>query len=98
MQVLGVSHIAIAVTDMDAALAFYRDVLGLTVDADWTQQLTVERSGEVTGGRAIKRRQAWLRWGPLGDATAALALDQMLSPEPVDRRSEAFDLGIHHIA
>jgi catechol 2,3-dioxygenase-like lactoylglutathione lyase family enzyme len=98
MPVLGVSHMALAVTDMEAAFGFYRDVLGLRIDADWTQELTIERSGEVTGGRAIRRRTAWLRWDPLGEHTAALTLDQMLSPEPADRRAEAFDLGIHHLA
>ncbi len=31
-QTIGLNHIAIAVTDMDAALVFYRDVLGLHLD------------------------------------------------------------------
>jgi catechol 2,3-dioxygenase-like lactoylglutathione lyase family enzyme len=97
MTVLGVSHVAIGVTDMDAALAFYRDVLALEVTADWTQRLSAEQGPELHGGRAIERRLVWLRWSN-GLHEAALALDQLLSPEPADKRAELYDLGTHHVA
>jgi catechol 2,3-dioxygenase-like lactoylglutathione lyase family enzyme len=41
------SHVVIAVSDMDRALAFYRDVLGMDVVFDQ------ELSGEPFGGRAV---------------------------------------------
>ena len=34
MQVLGVHHVSLNVTDVDAALAFYTEVLGLAVRSD----------------------------------------------------------------
>jgi catechol 2,3-dioxygenase-like lactoylglutathione lyase family enzyme len=34
MEASGVSHIAICVRDMDKSLEFYRDVLGMVVEAD----------------------------------------------------------------
>ena len=97
-MILSYSHIAIAVTDMDAALGFYRDVLGMTVSADWMQELKSSRSATITGGRDIRRRCVWLRWAGMGGHLPGLALDQMYSPVPPDRRAELFDLGINHVA
>jgi catechol 2,3-dioxygenase-like lactoylglutathione lyase family enzyme len=97
-MILNYSHIAIAVTDMDAALDFYCEVLGMSVSADWMQELKAEKSGEITGGRDIKRRCVWLRWSGIGGSQPGLALDQMFSPEPPDHRAELFDLGVNHIA
>ena len=31
MAVLGISHVAVGVSDMDRALVFYRDIIGLRV-------------------------------------------------------------------
>jgi catechol 2,3-dioxygenase-like lactoylglutathione lyase family enzyme len=97
MGVLAVSHIAIGVTDMDRALVFYRDVLGLRVDADWIQRLTEDQGRELHGGRAIERRCVWLRWGE-GTAASAINLDELHTPRPEDRRAGIYDLGVHHIS
>jgi catechol 2,3-dioxygenase-like lactoylglutathione lyase family enzyme len=98
-HVLGYSHVSIAVTDMDAALGFYRDVLGLTVDADWTQDLYASQSASLSGPRDITRRCVWLRWPGADKGTGAgLALDQMITPKPADNRAELYGLGIHHFA
>jgi len=43
MDATGVSHIAICVRDLDRSLAFYRDILGMTVTADRIQDTTVAR-------------------------------------------------------
>ena len=92
MTVLGVSHIAVGVTDMDRSLVFYRDVLGLSVTADWQQEFT-----DFTNGQQVRRRTAWLRWG-VGAHQSALTLDHVEAPKPSDRRAELFDLGTHHFS
>lgn len=97
MAVLAVSHIAIGVTDMDRALVFYRDVLGLRVDADWQQRLSEDEGRELHRGRAIDRRCVWLRWGD-GEHQSAINLDELRSPRPEDRRSDIYDLGVHHVS
>jgi catechol 2,3-dioxygenase-like lactoylglutathione lyase family enzyme len=97
MGVISVSHIAVGVTDMDRALIFYRDVLGLRVDADWRQTFTAEQAAELHKGRAIDRRCVWLRWGH-GEHASAINLDELRAPEPGDNRSDIYDLGFHHIA
>jgi catechol 2,3-dioxygenase-like lactoylglutathione lyase family enzyme len=97
MSVLAVSHIAIGVADMDRALGFYRDVLGLRVDADWRQQLGEDEGRELHKGRAIDRRCVWLRWGE-GPHRSAINLDELHSPAPADRRADIYDLGLHHVA
>ena len=99
MTVLAVSHIAIGVTDMDRALEFYRDVLGLRVDADWRQRLGEDEGRELHGGRAIERRCVWLRWdGQDGANSSAINLDQLIEPRPQDRRAAIYDLGVHHVS
>lgn len=97
MAVIAVSHIAIGVTDMERSLVFYRDVLGLRVDADFQQQLTEDEGRELHRGRAIDRRCVWLRWGD-GDHQSAINLDELRSPEPADRRADIYDLGVHHVS
>lgn len=99
MTVLAVSHIAIGVTDMNRALEFYRDVLGLRVDADWRQRLGEDEGRELHGGRAIERRCVWLRWdGQDGANSSAINLDQLIEPRPQDRRAAIYDLGVHHVS
>jgi len=34
MECTGISHIAVCVRDMDKSLAFYRDILGMTISKD----------------------------------------------------------------
>jgi catechol 2,3-dioxygenase-like lactoylglutathione lyase family enzyme len=97
MTVLAMSHIAIGVTDMERALPFYRDVLGLRVDADWRQQLGEDEGRELHKGRAIDRRCVWLRWGD-GPNQSAINLDELLAPQARDRRADIYDLGVHHVS
>jgi catechol 2,3-dioxygenase-like lactoylglutathione lyase family enzyme len=51
MSVQAVSHIAVGVRDMDGALGFYRDVLGLRVTAD-----KIEEFPQGPGQPPAKRR------------------------------------------
>jgi len=100
MAVRNVSHIALGVTDLDKALTFYRDVLGMTVDADYEQDLPPGGIDDgLNKGRHITRRQVWLRWGGEGGRHAgALTIDQLRKPVPADTRSDIYDLGVHHFA
>lgn len=97
MAILGVSHIALGVSDMDAALAFYTKVVGLTVRTVFNQEIGADQGAALHGGRAIRRRQAWLAYGD-DPHSAALALDQLYEPTPADCRAAIYDLGTHHFA
>ena len=96
-MVVGVSHIALGVTDVDKALTFYRGVLGMEVTADYFQDLPPDRGPELHKGRHIKRRQVWLRWGT-GEHASALTLDELHEPVPADKRGDIYDLGVHHFS
>ncbi len=99
MAIKSVSHIALGVTDIERALSFYRDVLGMAVDADYVQDLPPGgMDHELNKGRDIRRRQVWLRWGEAGPHAGALTIDQLFRPEPADRRGDIYDLGVHHFA
>jgi len=96
MAVLGASHLAIGVVDMDRALPFYVDVLGFSVTSDFQQEMTPDQAPELHRGRQIRRRQVWLRQS--GDPLAmAIALDELSSGDPADRRADIYDIGIHHV-
>jgi len=96
MTIFGVSHIPIGVADMDAALPFYRDVLGLAVMSDFEQELRPDEAPELHRGRHIARRQVWLRQND-AEHSVAIALDQLWRGDPADRRADIYDLGIHHV-
>jgi len=86
---VGISHIAIGVTDLEESIAFYRDVLGLTVS------LQDEEVG--TGLAPFHRHAAYLRWKN-GPATGFIVLDRHIGQEPFGKPAEIFQLGFHHIA
>ena len=92
MPVRGVSHVAVGVRDMDAALPFYRDVLGLRVAFDG-----IEEFGDPAKGAVTRRRAVYLRH-PDGDGedAAFLVLDQQLSRDPWGDPARLFQIGLHH--
>ena len=90
MAVRAVSHVAIGVTDMERALRFYRDALGLTVTQDTTQDFPAY-GAELP---AARRRGVYMRWRD-SDDDSFIVLDQH------DRGQGAnplkfYDTGIHH--
>jgi catechol 2,3-dioxygenase-like lactoylglutathione lyase family enzyme len=85
----GISHIAIGVTDMEASLRFYRDVLGMT--------LTVDRAEKREGERPKNRRACYLRWDDRPGATYVV-LDQQIDQAPEGQASKLFSIGVHHLA
>jgi len=92
MVIRAVSHVAIGVRDMDRALRFYRDALGLRVKLD-----TVEEIPGFRGAEARKRRAAYLGWSE-GPHESFVVLDQPLSTDPVGQPAELFQTGLHHFS
>jgi catechol 2,3-dioxygenase-like lactoylglutathione lyase family enzyme len=90
MAIRAVSHVAIGVRDMERALRFYRDALGLRVRADLIEELP-----GVAGEEARKRRAAYLAWSE-GPDESFLVLDQPLTVEPYGEAARLFQTGIHH--
>ncbi len=86
MKTRAFSHLAIGVKDMESALGFYRDLLGLKVDLD-----RIER-----GGTPDERRAVYLRWEDGPDSTF-IVLGQtknIITGEPLKMNQ----LGYHHFA
>jgi lactoylglutathione lyase len=92
MGVRGVSHVAVGVSDMERALVFYRDLIGLRVTLD-----TVE--GGVGDGLvgADRRRAVYLRAADGPDASF-IVLDQQLDREPFGSPPRILQLGTHHFS
>lgn len=91
----GVSHIAIGVSDMEKALHFYRDLLGLRVTLD-----TME---DVGGLPALfrdphkgKRRAVYLRWED-GPEASFIVLSAPVGP-PSGAPIKLDQVGIHHFS
>ncbi len=61
MSIRGLNHITLATADLDASVAFYRDVLGLTLDQLWP------------GGAYLSAGALWLCLSP--DPKAAATVD-----------------------
>ena len=89
MPIRAVSHVAVGVTDMDRALRFYRDALGLSVSLDATEDF--EGVGEIP---AARRRGVYLRWRDGGDESFIVLDQHDRDTSPVPRRF--YELGIHH--
>jgi catechol 2,3-dioxygenase-like lactoylglutathione lyase family enzyme len=90
--VKGVSHVAVGVSDMDRALVFYRDIVGLRVTLD-----TVEGgTGDGLLG-ANRRRAVYLRAADGPDAFF-IVLDQQLDREPFGSPPKILQLGTHHFS
>jgi catechol 2,3-dioxygenase-like lactoylglutathione lyase family enzyme len=90
--VRAVSHIAVGVADMDRALRFYRDVLGLRVADDRVQEFP-----SFDGGEQVRRRAVFLRWQEGPDASL-LILDQRLPGPASGAPLSLFQLGTHHFS
>lgn len=90
MSIFAVSHIAIGVRDMEKALAFYRDVLGLWIAAD-----RIEEFPQADGEPIVRRRGVFLRWDddPL---TPYILLDQQLTKQTEGEAKAMYTAGIHH--
>jgi catechol 2,3-dioxygenase-like lactoylglutathione lyase family enzyme len=91
--VKGLSHVAVGVSDMERALVFYRDLVGLRVTLD-----TVE--GGFGGGGLVganRRRAVYLRVED-GPHASFIVLDQQLDQEPFGSPPRILQLGTHHFS
>ena len=89
MSIRNISHVAIGVSDMDKALPFYRDVLGLVVSHDDTE--VFDAVGDLP---AHTRRGVYLRWSE-GDDEAFIVLDYHDRGQAPDPKA-FYAMGIHH--
>jgi methylmalonyl-CoA/ethylmalonyl-CoA epimerase len=88
MAVTNVSHIAIAVRDMDRALPFWTDVVGLHVSLDTIEEFAMS-------GRTLRRHAVYLRQRE-GANEPFLVLDQPCDGAAPGEAKAMFDLGVHH--
>jgi catechol 2,3-dioxygenase-like lactoylglutathione lyase family enzyme len=84
--------VAIGVRDMDRALRFYRDALGLRVKLDTTEEIP-----GFEGSEPRKRRAAYLGWSE-GPHESFVVLDQPLNVAATGEPARLFQTGIHHFS
>jgi catechol 2,3-dioxygenase-like lactoylglutathione lyase family enzyme len=92
MAIRAISHVAIGVRDMDRALRFYCDGLGLRVKLDTTEQIPA-----FEGSPPRKRRAAYLGWSE-GPHESFVVLDQPLDVPAAGQPAQLFQTGIHHFS
>ena len=93
-MIVGIHHIAIGVSDIDRALAFYGEVLGFEVLSRSEWDGDNEAADRVIGLGRTSAKAAMLRAG-----NAYVELWQYAQPEPADREPlRACDHGYPHFA
>jgi catechol 2,3-dioxygenase-like lactoylglutathione lyase family enzyme len=92
LGVKGLSHVAVGVSDMERALVFYRDLIGLRVTLDAVE-------GGFGGGLVgtNRRRAVYLRVED-GPHASFIVLDQQLDQEPFGSPPRILQLGTHHFS
>lgn len=91
MAVLGISHVAVGVSDMERSLVFYRDLIGLRVTLDAVE-------GAFSGDPAAYRRRAVYLRSADGPHAPFIVLDQQLDREPFGSPPRILQLGTHHFS
>jgi glyoxylase I family protein len=91
--IVGIHHVAISVTDLDKAVAFYSDAFGLEVvqTGDWDRDMPL-------ADLAVGLEDTSARMAMMKAPNAYIELWQYRNPEPEDRRSRPCDLGYPHMA
>jgi catechol 2,3-dioxygenase-like lactoylglutathione lyase family enzyme len=90
----GIHHVAVATNDADRLLAFYRDLIGFEVVADYSWDVGNTAADQINDLESTAARSIMLRNG-----NAYFEIFQYSSPEPSegDRRRRVCDPGITHI-
>jgi glyoxylase I family protein len=96
MEASGVSHIAICVRDMDKSLGFYRDVLGMVIEADRMQDTTTGGLPHVYKHPRKARRQVRLAFAP--GAKPTLTMTSHPGENPDGDPIKLDQIGISHIS
>jgi catechol 2,3-dioxygenase-like lactoylglutathione lyase family enzyme len=96
MDASAVSHVAICVRDLDKSLEFYRDILGMLVQADRIQDTTTGGLPHVYKHSRQTRRQVRLAFGETAKPTLTMTSHPGESPdgEPI----KLDQIGISHIS
>ena len=97
-MIFGIHHTALSVTDMDASLAFYRDLLGMELLSDNAWEGSQEQNPKPEKIMALKdpaARQAMLR---CGNACIELFQFSNPSPNPMAKDRPVNDHGYSHVA
>jgi catechol 2,3-dioxygenase-like lactoylglutathione lyase family enzyme len=92
MPISGVSHIAVGVSDMETALAFYCGVLGLEPFVDHVEDVV-----GMENVPAYQRRAVYLTWPGGREARSFIVLDSQQRSAPLSPLSFN-DMGTHHFA
>jgi catechol 2,3-dioxygenase-like lactoylglutathione lyase family enzyme len=90
---VGVSHVAVGVRDIDKALTFYRDVLGLRVRFDEVEDWAALKEAPQSHRRAVYLEYCDYRGNP---SASFIVLDQQVGRDPFGQPSEFYQIGIHH--
>jgi catechol 2,3-dioxygenase-like lactoylglutathione lyase family enzyme len=90
--VKGLSHVAIGVSDMERALVFYRDLIGLRVTLDAVE------GGFGDGLVGDHRRRAVYLRAADGPDAFFIVVDQPLDREPFGAPPRILQLGTHHFS
>ena len=93
-MIRGIHHTAISTPDIERALAFYRDLLGLRVVFDFGWPAGTEVADRITGLHNSAARAVMLQ---AGNALIELFQYESPPPKPGDPRRPVSDHGITHI-
>jgi catechol 2,3-dioxygenase-like lactoylglutathione lyase family enzyme len=93
MGIRAVSHIGIGLRDLEAALPFYRDLLGMSVIID-----EEERFHDPATDPPVERvrRAVFLRWAE-GPETQFFVLHQEMATPGIGEPAQLWQIGLHHI-
>ncbi len=93
-MIRGVHHTAISTPNLERALAFYRDLLGLRVVFDFAWPAGTDAADRITGLKGSAARAVMLQ---AGNAHIELFQYESPPPHPGDPRRPVSDHGITHI-
>lgn len=88
MTITNISHVAVAVTDLEKALPFWTEVVGLHVTLDATE--------EVPGPDGVHRRRAVYLRETEGANEPFVVLDYLLEGVSPGTAKAMFEIGVHH--
>ncbi len=97
MDASAISHIAICVADLDKSLEFYRDILGMRVQADRMQDTTSGGLPHVYQHQRKTRRQVRLAYGT-GDTKPTLTMTSHPGDNPDGVPIKLDQIGISHLS
>ncbi len=93
MTILAIRHTGIVVSDMQRSLHFYRDLLGLEVWADFTDDSeTLQEITNVIGAKI------WMIKLKAADGVSIELLQYLSHPQGLPEPRKACDVGCNHIA